>query len=138
MNLHHTNDWHGLGKANVKDFCISIKYIFINCNFIYYKAVIPYDYNHSYLLHPLRMSYYLTAEVSYNYKAVIPYDYNHSYLLHPLRMSYYLTAEVSYNYKAVIPDYNHSYLWYFHIILRLKSFIYIHFSYLMIQCNTFP
>jgi hypothetical protein len=38
MNLHHTN-------AYVKDFCISIKYIFINCIFIYYnyQAMRPYD-----------------------------------------------------------------------------------------------
>ncbi len=83
MNLHHTNACHGLGAAYVNDFCILIKYIFINCIFIYY-----------------------------NYQAVISYDYNHSYLL-----------------------YRHFVC---HIILRPKSIIYIHFTYLMIRCNTFP
>ncbi len=45
MNLHHTYACHGLGTAYVKDFCIVIKYIFINCIFIYYNyhTVILYD-----------------------------------------------------------------------------------------------
>ncbi len=64
MNLHHVLK-HRLGKAFVKDFCISIKYIFINYIFIYYNylAVILYDYiiviYNTFIL-------YITAEVSYN------------------------------------------------------------------------
>ncbi len=44
MNLHHTYACHGLGKANVKDFCISVKYIFIVFLFIIIcQAMIHYD-----------------------------------------------------------------------------------------------